>query len=83
MIDVATPATYVRYTNNWNGAPGAWQDYSLSFQKPERAVAGLQNFFLCGHWVGDDGGLSGSMQSGRDIAQILCKRDGKRFRALP
>lgn len=21
IVDVATPATYVRYTNNWNGAP--------------------------------------------------------------
>lgn len=24
MIDVATPETYIRYTNNWNGAPCSW-----------------------------------------------------------
>lgn len=77
MVDVATPATYIRYTNNWNGSSG-WQDFSLSIRKPKKEIKGLKNFYLCGHWVGD-GGLTGAAQSGRDAAQILCKKDGKKF----
>jgi phytoene dehydrogenase-like protein len=82
MVDVATPASFIRYTNNWNGAPGAWQDFSHSFHKPKKEIPGLKNFIMCGHWVSDDGGLSGAMQSGRDVAQILCRRDGKKFKRL-
>lgn len=81
MIDVATPATYIRYTNNWNGAPGGWQDMGLFINKPKKAIRGLKKFFLCGQWLGD-AGLSGAAQSGRDLAQILCKQDGKKFKAL-
>ena len=81
MVDVATPATYIRYTNNWNGAPGAWQDWGPLINKPKKEIHGLKNFFLCGQWVGVSG-LSGAAQSGRDIAQIFCKRDGKKFKAL-
>lgn len=77
MIDVATPATYIRYTNNWNGSSG-WDDFHLSVRRPKKEIKGLKNFYMCGHWVGD-GGLSGAALSGRDIAQILCKKDGKAF----
>jgi phytoene dehydrogenase-like protein len=85
MIDVASPATYVRYTNNWNGSCCGWQNFSaFSSDKPKNEIKGLERFFMCGQWVGDagGGGISGSAQSGRDLAQILCERDGKKFKAL-
>jgi phytoene dehydrogenase-like protein len=78
MIDVATPVTYMRYTNNWNGAPMAWQDYSLAINKPHKEIKGLKHFFMCGHWLGDQG-IAGALKSGRDLAQIICKRDGNKF----
>ena len=81
MIDVATPASYIRYTNNWNGAPGGWQDFRVFVNRPKKQLKNLKNFFLCGQWLGD-GGLTGSMKSGSDIAQIVCKQDGKQFRPL-
>jgi phytoene dehydrogenase-like protein len=80
MIDVATPVTYIRHTNNWNGCSG-WDDFSLSINKPKKEIKGLKNFYMCGHWVGDVG-ISGAAQSGRDVAQILCKKDGKKFTPL-
>ena len=77
MVDVATPATYIRYTNNWNG--GWWEDCMLStFKKPNKEIEGLKNFYMCGQWVGD-AGVSGAAQSGRALAQILCQKDGKKF----
>jgi phytoene dehydrogenase-like protein len=79
MIDVATPASYIRYTNNWNGAPSGWQDFQLFVNPPKKQIKNLKNFFLCGQWLGD-GGLTGSMKSGRDIAQIVCKKEGKKFK---
>ena len=83
MIDVATPATYIRYTNNWNsGAPLGWgTGLGLPGNKPGKEVEGLQNFFMCGQWVGD-AGLSYGMQSGKDVAKLLCEREGKDFQVL-
>ena len=82
MTDIATPATYIRYTNNWNGSCCGWEDPNLYIDKPKKEIKGLKNFFMCGLWVGDSG-LSAAAKSGRDIAQILCKRDRKKFKTLP
>ncbi len=89
MIDVATPATYIRYTNNWNGAaPINWgtdvdwgEDNSLIIKKPKKEITGLNNFFMCGQWVGDVG-LPGGMQSGKDVAKLICEEDSKKFQII-
>jgi len=78
MVDVVTPATYARYTGNWNGAIMGWTDPKLLLQKPKKEIRGLKNFYMCGQWVADTG-LPGAVKSGRDIAQILCKKDGRQF----
>ena len=80
MTDVATPATYVRYTNNWNGALMGWTDTRLFVHKPKKEIKGLKNFYMCGQWVGD-AGLPGAAISGRNLAKIICKRDNKQFKA--
>ncbi len=89
MVDVATPATFVRYTNNWNGgAPIGWgtdmswgPDGRLKITKPKKEITGLNNFFMCGQWVGDVG-LPGGMQSGKDVAKLLCEKEGKNFQII-
>jgi hypothetical protein len=40
----------------------------------------LSNFYMAGQWVGDTG-VSGAAKSGRDIIQLICRRDGKQFAA--
>jgi phytoene dehydrogenase-like protein len=81
MVDVATPATYVRYTNNWNGALMGWTDFNLYVHKPKKEIKGLKNFYMCGQWTGD-AGLPGAAISGREVTRIICKRDNKDFKAL-
>jgi phytoene dehydrogenase-like protein len=83
VVDVATPATFHRYTNNWKGSYEGWLPgpgalmASLSKELP-----GLKNFFQIGQWVMPGGGLPSGVMSGRHVTQILCKKDGKKF-AVP
>ena len=71
VFDVATPATYVRYTNNWKGSGIGWQNPE-DFQ-PKKEIKGLGNSYMCGQWAGN-GGLPMVLTSGRNVAQIICKR---------
>lgn len=82
VVDVATPATFHRYTNNWRGnyegwlpAPGALM-LNLSKELP-----GLSDFYQVGQWVGPGGGLPTAIRTGRGIAQIICHKAGKPFTA--
>jgi phytoene dehydrogenase-like protein len=83
MIDVATPATYYRYTHNWNGSIQGWANENIFENKPiKKELPKLQNFYMIGHWVQPGGGVPTSFLSGRDVAQIICKREKKRFIVL-
>jgi phytoene dehydrogenase-like protein len=79
VVDVATPMTYIRYTNSWKGAPMGFTK-SIFLNLPRR-LPGLKNLYMVGQWVGDMG-VSGAAKSGRDIVQLICKQDRKRFIAV-
>ena len=75
-IDVATPLTIVRYTNNWKGSYMGWANpFSV---KISRTLPKLKNFFMIGQWVGDTG-VSGAAKGGRDSIEYMCKKDKKKF----
>jgi len=76
VIDVATPMTYIRYTNNWKGSTMGFAKGAL-LNLP-RTLPALKDFFMAGQWVGDMG-LDGAAKSGRDIVELICTKDGKRF----
>jgi phytoene dehydrogenase-like protein len=80
-IDVATPATFIRYTHNWQGSHQGWcpPDNLLAASPISKTLPGLDRFYMTGHWVEPPGGVPIAAQSGRNLAQIICKRDGKRF----
>jgi phytoene dehydrogenase-like protein len=83
MVDVATPATFNRYTNNWKGSTQGWANENvLSFIRIKKVLPGLSNFYLTGHWVEPGGGVPNAFMSGRNIVQIICREDGKRFRTV-
>jgi len=80
MRDVATPMTWVRYTGNWRASFEGWMIDIDSFgMQMSKTLPGLQNFYMVGQWVEPGGGLPPAATSGRNVAQILCKRDGKKF----
>ncbi len=81
MIDVATPATYIRYTGNWRGSIQGWANENIFKSNPfKKELPGLENFFMMGQWVEPGGGIPNVFKSGRDLAQIICKRDRKKFK---
>jgi phytoene dehydrogenase-like protein len=82
MVDVTTPSTYKRYTNNWKGSIQGWDQENLFQSNPfKKQLRTLDNFYLAGHWVEPGGGVPTSFKSGRDVAQIICNNEKKEFQA--
>jgi phytoene dehydrogenase-like protein len=82
MRDVASPTTFVRYTNNWKGSFEGWQvtPKTWSFGKLMRkTLPGLDNFYMAGQWVEPGGGLPAVAMSGRNVIQIICRKERKEF----
>ncbi|NHJ47288.1 MAG: NAD(P)/FAD-dependent oxidoreductase [Asgard group archaeon] len=80
VIDIATPATFIRYTNNWQGSYEGWlPNIQLSGKAITETLPGLDNFFMVGHWTRPGGGLPPAAMSAKKIVEIICKEDGKEF----
>jgi phytoene dehydrogenase-like protein len=80
MTDVTTPATIIHFTNNWKGSfEGFLITPDTGFKQLPHTLPGLNNFLMCGHWVAVGGGLPTAMMSGREVAQAICKKEGKLF----
>jgi phytoene dehydrogenase-like protein len=83
VMDISTPMTYYRWTNNFRGSYEGWIPEPRSIGRTLRkTVPGVKNLYLTGHWLEPGGGLPAAAVSGRNIAQIICQRDGRRFRTL-
>ncbi len=80
--DLATPATFVRYTGNWQGSYQGWLPTPRILGRPfQFELPRLKNFYLAGHWVVPGGGLPSAALSGRYVAQLICARAGRMFAA--
>ena len=80
MVDVATPATYIRYTNNWTGGQISWKATKKTFGKPTTwQIKGLNDFYMTGQWAGTSGGLINVVMMGNHLTQIICKKEGIKF----
>ncbi len=80
--DIATPATFIRYTGNWQGSYEGWLPTPrILGRRIPSTLPGLEDFYMAGHWVVAGGGLPSAALSGRYAAQTICARDGKRFTA--
>ncbi len=81
VIDVATPATVMRYTGNWQGSIQGWVWVPGLIPKMiKKKISSLKNFYQIGQWVLPGGGITTAMQSGRDVTWIICKKDKIKFR---
>ena len=85
VVDVATPATFHRYTNNWNGSIQGWlPGKNLVAQSPVKAVLpGLKDFYFIGHWTIPGGGLPVAVKSARDAALMICHEQKITFSLQP
>lgn len=90
MIDVATPATFERYTGNWQGSSQGWvptpQAYALLEQSAQennwpasKSIPGLAHFYTAGQWLEPFGGLPVAASTARSLIELLCRRDGREF----
>lgn len=84
VMDVVTPATYNRYTNNWLGSVQGWMPGKnlLAASPVDMTLPGLTGFYFCGHWTVPGGGLPSSLKASRDLAQRLCMKYKRPFRIL-
>ena len=80
--DIATPATFVRYTGNWQGSYEGWLPTPrILGRRIPYTLPGLKDFYMAGHWVVAGGGLPSAALSGRYVAQMICAGKGKVFAA--
>jgi len=80
MRDVATPMTWERYTGNWRASHEGWLATTKTFgMRMSKTLPGLKNFYMVGQWVEPGGGLPPAAMSGRNVTQIICKKDKKKF----
>ncbi|MGD9002540.1 MAG: NAD(P)/FAD-dependent oxidoreductase [Anaerolineae bacterium] len=79
MIDVATPATFERYTGNWRASYMGWlYTPEMMMAQMDKTLPGLDNFYLVGQWAGGSS-LPMAATSGRHVTQIICHKDNKPF----
>jgi phytoene dehydrogenase-like protein len=75
MVDVSTPATVIRYTNNWKGSFEGWMiTRETGFKSMPKELPGLKDFFMTGHWVEPGGGVPAVFFSGRNLVQVIKKK---------
>ncbi|MBC7350580.1 MAG: NAD(P)/FAD-dependent oxidoreductase [Candidatus Aminicenantes bacterium] len=81
VVDVPTPMTYVIYTGNWQGSVDGWYitPENMKIQKMKRYLPGLSNLYMVGQWTAPFTGTVGAALSGRQLVQILCKKDRRPF----
>jgi phytoene dehydrogenase-like protein len=83
IYDVATPATYVRYTNNWMGKFEGWlPDLKGMMTRISKELPGIKNFYMIGQWVFPGGGLPSGIITASDVTQIICSRNKKQFKVI-
>ncbi len=82
VTDVATPVTLKNYTNSWQGSWQGWLDVAYkSKMKITKTLPGLSNFYMAGQWTEPMGGVPFAAMTGRHAMQLICKADGKDFKA--
>jgi phytoene dehydrogenase-like protein len=78
--DVATPLSFARYTGNREGSIMGWAtEIGSMTRQRRRTLPGLRGFYMAGQWVESGGGLPPAVLSGRQVAELICRQDGRPF----
>lgn len=83
VADVATPLSYERYTNNWQGSSCGWllttETMMMMIQGVQKRVPWIENFHLAGQWVEPGGSVPVVAASGKNAVWVICHEDGQEF----
>ncbi len=81
VVEVATPATYVRYTGNWKGSPDGWYITPENIRKQGflRTLPRLSGLYMVGQWTAPFTGTIMAALSGRQLVQLLCRQQKREF----
>lgn len=84
VVDFATPATVLRYTNNWQGSAQGWlPGENIAASSPvKQTLPGLSHFYYASHWGRPGGGLPVAIEQGRNIAKRVCKDYKRAFKVI-
>ncbi len=81
VVDVATPASVIRYTGNWRGSMEGWlYTPSTGVRQLPCVLPGLGNFYMVGQWIAPGGGLPSGLITGRQISKRIAKDAGIRWK---
>lgn len=84
LCDLLTPLSYRRYAGNWRGSHQGWMVVPKTrVFHMKKTLPELADFFMAGQWVEPGGGIPLAAVSGRNLAQIICRRDGCEFSCPP
>ena len=79
-IDVATPATVMRYTGNWKGSMEGWfLTPGGSLRSLPNKLPGLRRVMMVGQWIAPGGGLPSGPMTARPAIRAICKEDRVAF----
>jgi phytoene desaturase len=74
VVDIATPATYVKLTNVYKGSfEGFAPTPSALKANIKKKIPGLKHFCICGQWTTAGGGICTAVADGRTAAKIIKK----------
>lgn len=74
VVDVATPATYIRYANLYKGSFEGFAPTPAAIRTNIRkTIDGIKGLYLCGQWTTAGGGLCTAVASGKDAARSVLK----------
>ena len=83
FVDEATPLSYERYTGNWLGSTCGWlmttKTMPMLIKGVPKTLPRLGHFYMAGQWVEPGGSVPLAAASGRNVIQLLCHADGKKF----
>jgi phytoene dehydrogenase-like protein len=71
----------MRYTGNWKGSPDGWYltPDNMNEMEPLRTLPGLEGLYMVGQWTAVFTGTVIAALSGRQIVQLMCRKEGKKF----
>ena len=70
VLQLATPVTIERFTENRGGSYVGWRSSADQARNPIPQQSPVENLFLCGHWVAPGGGVCNVMAGGLNAADL-------------